>query len=171
LRFLSWEFLLVLICILAINACGGLAQGKNGQATDPMNSGIAHKDYSKLISKAQAAGSVRVIVKLNMPFVPEGQLSTPREAIDQQVQISVMQDQLCEALSTYSVKGIKRFKYIPYIAMEVDSIALKVLISNPLVKSFEEDAPVPPTLNRVSDPGYSQSSFEASIGGYYPERI
>lgn len=130
--------------MLVVNACGGLAQGKSEQAADPMNSGIAHKDYSKLLSKAQAAGSVRVIAKLNMPFVPEGQLSTPREAIDQQVQLSMMQDQLCEALSKYSVKGIKRFKYIPYIAMEVDSAALRVLISNPLVTMLKEDTPVPP---------------------------
>ena len=92
--FLSWKFLLVLICILVVNACGGLAQGKNEQAADHMNSGIANKDYNKLLSKAQAAGSVRVIVKLNMPFVPEGQLSTPQEAVDQQVRISRMQDQL-----------------------------------------------------------------------------
>lgn len=102
------------------------------------------KDYSKLLFKAQAAGSVRVIVKLNMPFVPEGQLSTPQEAVDQQVQISMMQDQLCEALSKYSVKGIKRFKYIPYIAMEVYSAALRVLISDPLVMMLKEDTPVPP---------------------------
>ena len=141
---MSGKFLLVSICILVVNACGGLTQEKKEPAADQMNSGIANKDYSKLLSKAQAAGSVRVIARLNMPFVPEGQLSTPQESVDQQLRIARMQDQLCEALSKYNVKGIKKFKYIPYIAMEVDSFALQVLISNPLVIMLSEDDPVPP---------------------------
>jgi hypothetical protein len=82
-----------------------------------------------------------------------------------------MQDQLCKALSEYNVKEIKRFKHIPYMAMEVDSAALRVLISHPLVKSFEEDAPIPPALNQVGDPDHSQSFFEAGIGEYTPDRI
>ena len=102
------------------------------------------KNYDKLLGRTRSAGSVRVIVRLNMPFVPDGQLSA-QEATDQQARISQMQDQLCEALSAYPIKGIKRFKYTPYIAMEVDSTALRALIDNSLVLSLEEDTPVPPT--------------------------
>jgi subtilisin len=104
------------------------------------------KDYSELLSKAQAAGSVRIIVSLDMPFVPEGLLSTSQEAVDQQGRISRLQDQLHGAVSQYDVKHIKRYQYIPYTAMEVDSTALSALIANPLVISVEEDIPVPPTL-------------------------
>lgn len=144
--FLSKKFALVLISLVVFSASGCFAQNKNEQAADHMNLGIANQDYSELLSKAQAAGSVRIIARLDMPFVPEGQLSTSQEAVEQQIRISRLQDQLCEALSKYNVKGIKRFKYMPYMAMEVDPAALKALISNPLVISIEEDAPVPPTL-------------------------
>jgi hypothetical protein len=123
---------------------GGLAQKKNEQAANPVNSGIANKDYSDLLAKAHAAGSVRIIVRLDMPFVSE-RLLTTQEAVDQQTRISRLQDQLCAALAKYNVKGIKRFKYTPYLGMEVDSTALAALISNPLVTSIEEDAPAPPT--------------------------
>lgn len=134
---------MLLICILFLSACVGLDQGKSEQAANPINSGRDNKDYSKIISKTHATGSVRVIVSLNMTFVPEGQLSA-REAVDQQAQISKMQDQLCEALSKYKVKEIRRYKHTPYIAMEVDSAALRALISDPLVIRLEEDLPAPP---------------------------
>jgi hypothetical protein len=100
-------------------------------------------DYSRLLAKAEAADSVRIIARLNMPFVPEGQLST-REAIAQQNRIADMQDQLCAALSEYQVRGIKRLKYTPFIGMEVDAKALKALISHPLIMSLQEDTRVPP---------------------------
>ncbi len=145
-RFSGSRILLILVCMLLLNTCESLAQKKNEQATDRMNSEIANKDYSKLLNRAQSAGSIRIIARLNMPFVSDGLLST-QEAIDQQIRISGMQDQLCAAISKYNVKGVKRFKYTPYIAMEVDSTALRALIDNPLVLSVEEDAPAPPTTH------------------------
>ena len=41
-RFPGWKLLLVIICILLVNACGGLAQKKKEQAADHMNLGIAN---------------------------------------------------------------------------------------------------------------------------------
>ncbi len=109
-----------------------------------MNSEITHQDYGKLLARAQETGRIRIIVKLNTSFVPEGQLSA-REALDQQARISSTQDQLCADLAPYKATGIKKFKYSPHIAMEVDLTALKALMSHPLVLSLEEDAPSPPT--------------------------
>jgi subtilisin family serine protease len=107
------------------------------------------RNYGELLSKAQAAGSVRIIVKLDMPFASEGVLSTSRAAVDQQQsRISRVQDELHESLSQHNATGIKRYKYIPYTAMEVDPAALTALSSHPLVISFEEDTPVPPTLTQ-----------------------
>jgi len=147
---LPW--LLGLIFIVSCSTTSTSIAGDNNkpqpQATIQVNSGIANKDCSKLLSKAQAAGSVHVIVRLNIPFVPDGQLSAT-EATDQQAQISRMQDQLCKALSNYNVTGIKRFKYTPYIALEVDSAALKALMANSLVASIGEDVPVPPASNQI----------------------
>jgi len=140
------KFLVILSSMLLLQACESPTQKKNEQATNPEISIITHKDYSRLLAKVQAKGHLRIIVQLNMPFVPDGQLSA-QAAMDQQMRISRMQDQLCAALAQYKVKSIKRFKYTPYIAMEVDSAALKALISDSLVLSLEEDAPVPPTVH------------------------
>lgn len=100
------------------------------------------RDYSSLLARVRETGRVRIIARLDMTFVPDGQLSA-QESMDQQGRIAGMQDQLCASLSEYQVKGIKRFQYTPYIAMEVDASALVALIANPLVLSVEEDAPVP----------------------------
>ncbi len=117
--------------------------GPSEQAINEAAPEISHQDYSQLLARAQKAGSIRVIVRLNMPFVPEGSLSE-QEAVDQRARISRMQDQLCAALSQYNAKNFKRFKYTPSMAMEVDSTALRVLISSPLVMSLKEDVPIPP---------------------------
>lgn len=137
-------FLMIIICfwgcaasVSAPDAEGKSMGGKKGGSS-------SSEDYNKLLAKARKAGSIRIIARLNMPFVADSQLSA-LEAADQQARISKMQDQLCEALSTYNIKGVKRFKYTPYIAMKVDETALRALMDNSLVLSIEEDAPVPPT--------------------------
>ncbi|MDA8126130.1 MAG: hypothetical protein M0009_13190 [Deltaproteobacteria bacterium] len=139
------KFAFILSCLLAFNACEGLAQKKEGAAGgDPATSGIVSEAYRDLLAKAQATGAVRIIVRLNMPFVADGLLSK-EAALEQQGQISRLQDQLGAALAGYKVQGIKRSKYTPFIAMEVDAAALRALISNSLVLSIAEDAPAPPT--------------------------
>lgn len=121
-----------------LNAEGKPAAVKKGRSS-------SSEEYNKLLAKTQKAGSIRIIARLNIPFVPDGQLSA-QEATDQQARISEMQAQLCEALSGYHIKGIKRFKHSPYIAMKVDSKALRALIDNSLILSLEEDAPLPPAI-------------------------
>ena len=132
---------------LFVCGCGSAVPASDEKEKYPMLKKVRNqssKDYNKLLTRVKTAGSIRVIVELNMPFKPDSQLSV-EEANDQQSRISRMQDQLCAELSKYNVKGIKKFKYTPYMALMVDSTALRVLISNPLVLSLEEDIPVPPT--------------------------
>jgi subtilisin len=102
--------------------------------------------YSHLIDKAHSRGGIRIIVGLSMPFSAEGHLPNEK-AIEQRAKIVQLQDQLLESVQGFKIEGIKRFKYIPYIAMEVDSSALSALISHPLADSIEEDVPVPPLLD------------------------
>lgn len=130
--------------ILVLNACESLAQKKNEQTVRLMNSKVTEQDYSKLLARAREKGHIRIIAQLNTPFVPDGQLSA-QEALDQQARISGAQAQLCADLAKYNATGIKKFKYSPHIAMEVDSTALKALIAHPLVLSLQEDAPSHPT--------------------------
>ena len=104
------------------------------------------KASGALLNKAQTEGSVRVIIKLDTSFQPEGLLSGPQAARSQQSRISSLQKQVHKAVAGYPVRGIKKFRYIPYTAMEVDSTTLAALIANPLVTTIQEDVPVPPAL-------------------------
>lgn len=133
-------FLIVILCFwgCAANVCESSAEGKS--ATERHERSFSSEEYDKLLTKAQKTGSIRIIARLNMPFVPEGRLSA-QEAVDQQNRIARLQDQLCGALSGYPIKDIRRFKYTPYIAMTVDSEALKALTASALILSMEEDVP------------------------------
>lgn len=53
--------------------------------------------------------------------------------------IDQAQQALLVRMSSYSLASIKSFKYIPYLAMEVDASALEALASDPEVVSIEED--------------------------------
>lgn len=95
--------------------------------------------YRNLLSKAQSQGSVRVIVKLKMPFTPEGELSSPSQVVSQRAQIKSAQTELLNSLSNYNIRGVKRFETIPYISMGVDAQTLCVSVSHPLVESIHEN--------------------------------
>ena len=127
------------------------------------------KASSELLAKAQATGSVRIIVRLDMSSQPEGMLSGLQEVIGQQTRISRLQDQLHEAVARHNVRGIKRFKHIPYNAMEVDSTALGALIANPLVVSIEEDVAVSPSLTQSVPLIKADQAWTSSASGYTGE--
>jgi len=101
--------------------------------------------YDTLLSKARSKGSVRLIVRLDVVFRPEGELSAP-DTLNQRSSIAGRQDELLEALSGHNVASIKRFKYIPYMALEVNESALAGLVNHPSVVGIEEDIAVPPTI-------------------------
>ena len=140
------DFVPLLLITLYFTGCGpvvNVPHAQEGSITIKNGGSSSSQKFNKLLLRTQAAGSIRIIVRLNMLFVPDSQLSA-QAAMDQQTRISGMQDQLCAEISQYDVKGVKRFKYTPYIAMEVDSMALKALMSNLLVLSVDEDIPALP---------------------------
>lgn len=97
-----------------------------------------------LIAKAQIEGSVRVIVGLRVPFKPEGELD-PEDARAQRKAIARAQDALLARLSPYVVNSIRKFEAIPFIALTVDTAALRRIKASPDVASIEEDTSAPPT--------------------------
>lgn len=135
----KWSYpLWIIVFTLVVLFSPGQASVVEGQNTSKVS--------NALFKKVQSSGSVRVIVKLNTSFQPESQLSGTPAVVNQQGRISKLQKQLHQSVSGHNVRGIKKFKHIPYTAMEVDETALSALIANPLVVSIEEDVPVPPTL-------------------------
>ncbi len=99
-----------------------------------------------LIEKAQTSGSVRVIVGLRVAVQPEGELGQPVEVQAQRRSIAQAQTALLDRLSAYRISSVKRFDYIPFIALEVDAVGLEALRNDAEVASIEEDAILHTTL-------------------------
>lgn len=102
-----------------------------------------------LQAKAAAQGQVRIIVGLNVPFTPEGELEKragPQAVQSQQQAIRTAQSRVWQQLAGYNSQLITNFKYIPAMVVAVDAAALNKLASLPEVANIEEDQLSAPTL-------------------------
>ena len=68
-------------------------------------------------------------------------------------------------MSGHSISSIKRFKYIPYLAMEVDAAALEALVSDPGVVSIEEDKLLKPKLEESIPLVGAPQAWSQGFGG------
>jgi len=107
---------------------------------------VDYSPYVHLFDIAENFGTVRVIVGLNVPFNPEGNLDSDREIEYQQETISRMQDTLLENLAEFEISFTKLLTHIPFLALEVNLPALEYLITSPLITTIDEDIPAPPFL-------------------------
>jgi uncharacterized repeat protein (TIGR01451 family) len=101
----------------------------------------------QLVAQAQESGSVRVLVQLDLPFRAEGELETDQAVQAQQANIDGLQGMVLEQMADTNTAVIATFKYIPYLALELDDVALETLAALPSVVAIEEDIPVPPSLS------------------------
>jgi len=127
-----------LITILLILSCATLSVAEINNKAGGM----------KLVEKAQVMEKLPVIIRLNIPYYPEGQLSLRQEREDQHARISQAQGDLLERYSGRSISKVKKFMSVPYIAMTVDASGLADLLNDPEIVSIQEDIPVPPTLEQ-----------------------
>ncbi len=102
-----------------------------------------------LVQKAEKMGGhIRVIVRLNMDYVPEGELASISAVDAQQVTIQKAQNNLLAILGRDGVDNVRTFTTIPFMAMSVNTDVLQSLLQNENVLSVEEDIPVPPNLRQ-----------------------
>jgi hypothetical protein len=101
--------------------------------------------YENLITKAKVQGSVRVIVRLKLDdWQPESVLRD-QQAIDaQRAAIARLQDRLLHSLASLVVTNIRRFSFVPQMALTVDEAGLRALISHPDVSTIWEDLTLSP---------------------------
>jgi subtilisin family serine protease len=122
----------------------GQTEAANGNETKVISPG----GYTHLHSKAQNNGSVMIIVQVLVPFTPEPLLAE-KEMLKQRAMASSIQGQIITELEDGGHKPsyVYNYKYVPYMAMTVDSKVLDALLSSPNVISVEEDIPVAPDLD------------------------
>ena len=106
-----------------------------GESTTDLENGQAIEDRTAddILHEAQQRGSVKIIVKLGTAFRGEGELSSAQDVLSQRYAIAQGQDQLLAALAAHRISNVKRFKYVPYMAMTVDDAGLGELINHPAV--------------------------------------
>ncbi|HQH79535.1 MAG TPA: hypothetical protein PK535_11255, partial [Synergistaceae bacterium] len=92
-----------------------------------------------LRAKAAASGGVRVIVGVQTPFQPEGNLASGPVAM-QRGGIAAAQNRVLARLGEkLSGAPVTRFETIPYFATRVTAAALEALQKDPDVISVQED--------------------------------
>lgn len=74
--------------------------------------------FQKLSDRAQKKGTVPVVVRVRAAFQPEGRLLNAAQRLAQRSLIKESQDQLLAGLK-YVPSSLKRFKYVPYLAIVV----------------------------------------------------
>ena len=123
-------------------------------------------DFEKLLEKSVWNGSVRIIVGLRAGFLPEGETASPAAQKTQRAEIKRAQDNLLAELSGSRIGGVKRFEFIPFIAVETDAAALAKMKASPLVASIREDRLVKPSITEsvpvVGASGGAANGFSGS---------
>jgi len=112
---------------------------------DQRRSEFTDKAFADLEEKAQNNGTVRVIVGLRGDFKRESQLNAVQIA-DQRRSIAGTQETLLKSLPGYDAGSVKRFKFIPYLALEVNAGGLSALKASEAVISIQEDKQNRPLL-------------------------
>ena len=115
--------------------CEKQSDGKCGWTkTEELNKclqGAETSQYDGLVSKVKSKGVLSIIVSFDIPANDEKSIAEEQE-------------KLLNALSSYNVSSVNKFKYTPAMSFEVDEEALNFLISLPGIKNIQE--------NRLSAP-------------------
>ncbi|MGD9589901.1 MAG: S8 family serine peptidase [Pyrinomonadaceae bacterium] len=107
------------------------------------------REFARLAEKARDTGVVRVIVGLDVPTQPIGELARA-ERSEQKARIKGRQDDFLSRYAAQVDESTRTFKYIPFVAMGVNEAALSAMRFDPSIKSIEEDVADPPTLAESS---------------------
>jgi subtilisin len=123
------------------------------------------------LARTRARGTARVIVGLDLTWMPE-QLLPPGRILGQRASIARAQSSVLARLAGVNRASIRQFTYIPFVAMEVNETQLQLLTASPDVRSIESDAVYAPTLaestpligaTRAWTTGYAGSGWAVAV--------
>ena len=138
-----------------VSAQEASANKKNAAEQDPAikdvqfaRSAETERSFAELAAKARGGKSVRVIIGVRLPvaFRAEGLLKRQEDKDAQHQLIAQVQQALLNRLQANNRESVKRFKYIPYLAMEVSAEELEQLKNSPEVFQIQEDGLSKPSL-------------------------
>ena len=141
-------------CAEATVSISSLPAGGDGNAGalqlggEPILEARRAKAFSALSARAREDGRVRVIVGVRTEGGPAAATAAlrGRGPKERPAPIARAQQSLLVRMSAHSLSAVRRFKFMPYVAMEVDEAGLEALASDRQVVSIEEDVAVKPSL-------------------------
>jgi subtilisin family serine protease len=145
-----------------------VAKKKEIQFSERKSSYIQNKILSneELMEKVKKEGSVHIIVRLKVDFVPEGKISKNKGILAQREMISKLQNGLIKKLAPYEITGVKRYKYIPSVALIVNMHAMKMLLADKyFVERIELDLLRHLHLNDSRPLTGAKQAFDSGYGG------
>ena len=122
---------------VAISAPTNYDDGPRPQPREPVlavqsaTESHGERAFAALTAKAQEEGQVRVIVGLKTSVrTGESAANSVSDTEPRLTGIARIQQSFLTKISGLNISSIKKFKYIPFIAMEVDAAALEILASD-----------------------------------------
>lgn len=99
-----------------------------------------------LRAQADEKGLVRLMVRLGAPFQLESQLGTETAVSAQRAAIQQTQDALLQRLAGQKLLAVRRFQFIPYLALTTDRRGLDALAAAPQNVGLYPDTETQPSL-------------------------
>ena len=115
------------------------ASGELALGGEPAMEARRARAFAALRAKTQSEERVRVIVGLRTPESLAASVGSLEDARSRSPLIARAQQALSVRMSGHDVSGVRRFKFIPYVALEVDRAGLEALAADPEVVTIEED--------------------------------
>ena len=123
-----------MILVLCLAAWGNAGAAENG-------------NRARLLNEVERTGKLRVIIQLDLDTMPEGKILNRADIASQRNRIRTRQDELVNKLGISAIRQIKKFKYIPYLTMELDKQRLEQAYADPSIKYIYEDKLLKPSLD------------------------
>jgi subtilisin len=101
---------------------------------------------ARVLQDVSRQGTARVIIRLRAGFIPEGQLGPAVRTAQRRTIADAGDRVLTDVQRGRTLRGLKRFQTVPYLAAEVDATELERLASHPDVEEVVEDVAHPPAL-------------------------
>ena len=133
---------------------------------EPVERVRRERAFAALRARVGSEGRVRVIVGLRTEGGPSSVAALrapgPRE---RPPGIARAQEALSVCMSPHSVSSVRPFKFMPYVAMEVDGAALEALAADPEVLSIEQEMTVTPSLDQSTPLIGAPEAWSQGYGG------
>lgn len=147
LRAVAQLFCLTGCLLITMSAMGQAGNELGGSLIQPTRLPMPTDERGLLRSLLKEQSTVRVIVYLDTPAVPEAPALGAQVVADQRMRIRQAQDRAIQALRLPSSKVHRQFQTIPGFAVTVDAETLAELAEQPEVIAIVKDTTVPLLLD------------------------